>query len=305
MNGGWIQFAGPISRIADWKFIETTQFGGALQQVRYPPTRAAYTAAQALSQMFMLPGATYVDPDFSWRYEIGPAGTTFLTGNALGPEYNGTLWMGSARSNAMVGANGGSLYRFRMTPDRMHVDVSADPRLADRVADNLFRPNKFDGTESETLQIGTGFGITPDIEQGPDGNLYVVSNTDNVIYKISRVTPGPQPKPPGKNGGGSKFDGPLSESPPLGRIAIDINQLAGTPSLIDSKAGVSPLTTSTKQSLSSDNQLSLRSFEESVRQSSKRNDEVRDSNTRIAGQAWHPLLGTGLTTNDCADTEST
>jgi hypothetical protein len=66
------------------------------------------------------------------------------------------------------------------------VDVSADPRLADGVADNLFRAQKFDGTESETLQIGRGFGITPDIEQGPDGNLYVVSNTDNAIYKISR-----------------------------------------------------------------------------------------------------------------------
>jgi len=69
----------------------------------------------------------------------------------------------------------------------MHIDVSADPRLADRVADNLFSPTKFEGTESETLVIGRGFGITPDIEQGPDGNLYVVSNTDNLIYKISRV----------------------------------------------------------------------------------------------------------------------
>jgi glucose/arabinose dehydrogenase len=186
MNGGWVQFAGPISRIADWKMIETTLFGSNLQQVRYPPTRAAYTPALALSRMFMLPGATYVDPEFSWRYEIGPAGTTFVTGNALGPEYNGTLWIGSARSNQQVGGNGGSLYRLRLTADRLHVDVSADPRLADRVADNLFRPTKFDGTESETLHIGTGFGITPDIEQGPDGNLYVVSNTDNKIYMISR-----------------------------------------------------------------------------------------------------------------------
>ena len=74
----------------------------------------------------------------------------------------------------------------------MHVDVSADPRLADRVADNLFSPTKFEGTESESLLIGQGFGITPDIEQGPDGNLYVVSNTDGVIYKISRK-PAPRP----------------------------------------------------------------------------------------------------------------
>lgn len=186
MNGGWIQIMGPLARFAEFKKIETTLFNSALQQVRYPPTRIAYTAPAALSRMFMLPGATYVDPDFSWRYEIGPAGTAFVSGNGLGPEYNGTMWIGSARSNQQVGANGGSLYRFRMTTDRLHVDVSADPRLADRVADNLFRAQKFEGTESETLQIGTGFGITPDIQQGPDGNLYVVSNSDNTIYRISR-----------------------------------------------------------------------------------------------------------------------
>ena len=195
MNGGWIQNMGPLSRVPDFKFIETTQFNSALQQVRYPPTRIAYTPALALSRMFMLPGATYVDPDFSWRYEVGPAGTTFVSGNALGPEYNGTMWMGSARAFSQVGNNGGSLYRFRFTPDRMHIDVSADPRLADRVADNLFSPTKFEGTESETLVIGKGFGITPDIEQGPDGNLYVVSNTDNLIYKISRI-PASSPLPP-------------------------------------------------------------------------------------------------------------
>jgi glucose/arabinose dehydrogenase len=73
-----------------------------------------------------------------------------------------------------------------MTPDRLHVDVSADPRLADRVADNLFRPQKFDPTESESLIVGRGFGTTTDIKQGPDGNLYVVSITDGAIYRISR-----------------------------------------------------------------------------------------------------------------------
>jgi glucose/arabinose dehydrogenase len=186
MNGGWVQLAGPLSRMSDFKFIETTMFGSALQQVRYPPTRAAYNGSLALSRMFMLPGAVYVDPELSWKYEIGPAGTTFVTGNALGSEYNGTLWIGSARSFQQVGGNGGSLYRIRLTADRLHVDVSADPRLADLVADNLFRTQKFEGTESETLQIGTGFGTTTDIEQGPDGNLYVVSLTDNAIYRIRR-----------------------------------------------------------------------------------------------------------------------
>jgi glucose/arabinose dehydrogenase len=186
MNGGWIQIMGPLSRISDFKLIETTLFGSAMQQVRYPPTRIAYTANLARARMFMLPGATYVDPQFSWKFEVGPAGTAFVQGSALGAEYDGTLWMGSARSFGQVGGTGGSLYRFRLTPDRSQVDVSADPRLADLVADNLFRPQKFEGTESETLIIGTGFGTTPDIQQGPDGSLYVVSVTDGVVYRISR-----------------------------------------------------------------------------------------------------------------------
>jgi len=186
MNGGWVQVAGPLSRFAQFKSIETTMFGSAIQQVRYPPTRLAYTPALAMSRMFMLPGAAYRDPEFSWLYEIGPSGTTFVQGTGLGPEYDGTLWIGSARSFQQVGGTGGSLYRFRLTADRLHVDVNADPRLADLVADNVSRPTKFDPTESESLIIGTGFGTTPDIEQGPDGALYVVDLTGNIIYRISR-----------------------------------------------------------------------------------------------------------------------
>ena len=167
MNGGWIQIAGPLSRFAEFKSIETTQFNSALQQVRYPPTRVAYTAALALSRMFMLPGRDLRGS----RIELAdtrsaPPGRRSSPATRSGAEYNGTLWIGSARSFQQVGGNGGSLYRLRLTPDRLHVDVSADPRLADRVADNLFRAQKFDGTESETLQIGTGFGTTPDIDRG-------------------------------------------------------------------------------------------------------------------------------------------
>ncbi len=186
MNGGWIQIMGPLSRLSQFKQIETTDFNSALQQVRYPPTRIAYTPTLATNRMLMLPGATYVDPAFSWKYEIGPSGTAFVSGTTLGPEYDGTLWIGSARSFQQVGGNGGSLYRLRLTPDRLQVDVSADPRLADRVADNVRTQTKFDGTESETLVIGEGFGTVTDIKQGPDGNLYVVSLTDNTIYRISR-----------------------------------------------------------------------------------------------------------------------
>ena len=182
MNGGWIQIMGPQNRFFDFKDIEVNQFGGALQQVRFPPTRLADAPGEAKGRLFMLPGATYVNPEFSWKFESGPAGTAFVRGSALGAENDGTLWIGSSRSFEQVGGTGGSLYRMRLTRNRRKVDVS-DPKIADRVADNL---GKFEGTQSESLLIGKGFGTTPSIEQGPDGNLYVVSITDGAIYMISK-----------------------------------------------------------------------------------------------------------------------
>ncbi len=182
MNGGWIQLAGPLHRFFDFKTIEVTMFGLALQQVRFPPSRLANAPGLANTRVVMFPGAKYSDPEFSWKFESGPAGTAFVQGAALGENHDGTLWIGSSRAFQQVGGTGGSLYRFKLSPDRLKVDVD-DPRLAERVADNL---TKFEGTESESLLIGKGFGTTPDIEQGPDGNLYVVSITDSAIYMISR-----------------------------------------------------------------------------------------------------------------------
>ena len=181
MNGGWIQMAGPQHRFFDFKDIEVNQFGGALQQVRFPPTRLAIDPGDARDHLFMLPGAKYVDPELAWKYESGPAGTAFVSGTALGDENDGTLWIGSSRAFSQVGGTGGSLFRLKLSKSRRKVDVD-DPALAEGVADNL---GKFDGTESETLIVGTGFGTTPSIEQGPDGNLYVVSITDGAIYMIS------------------------------------------------------------------------------------------------------------------------
>jgi len=182
MNGGWIQMAGPQHRFFDFKSIEVNEFGGALQQARFPPTRLAQSPGDAHTNLLMLPGAKYVDPELAWKYESGPAGTTFVRGTALGDHNDGTLWIGSSRAFSQVGGTGGSLFRLTLARNRKKIDVS-DPRLAEGVADNLA---KFDPTESESLIVGKGFGTTPSIEQGPDGNLYVVSITDGAIYKISR-----------------------------------------------------------------------------------------------------------------------
>ena len=90
MNGGWIQIIGPVYRIAQFKQIETTMFGGNLQQSRWPPTNIADTPAEALSRLFVLPGSHYSDPEFSWKFEVAPAAIGFLNSRALGPSTRAT-----------------------------------------------------------------------------------------------------------------------------------------------------------------------------------------------------------------------
>jgi glucose/arabinose dehydrogenase len=178
MNGGWVQIAGPVSRIRQYKEIETSpQFFG-LQQIRWPPTNIADTPAEALARLFMLPGARYSDPEFAWKFEVAPAGLGFINGSGLGPQYDGDLILGAAR----VTLFNGQLFRFNLTGNRRKIAVD-DPRLEDRVADNTA---KFDPTESESLLFGTEFGIATDMKTGPNGNLYVVSLTDGAIYEIHR-----------------------------------------------------------------------------------------------------------------------
>ena len=72
--------------------------------------------------------------------------------------------------------------RANLTANRRQIRVD-DPRLNDRVADNAC---KFDITESESLLIGTNFGVATDIQTGPNGNLFVVSLSNGAVYEIFR-----------------------------------------------------------------------------------------------------------------------
>jgi aldose sugar dehydrogenase len=187
-NSGWVQIMGPPERIEQFKAIETTvtpsppdpfastYFG--LQQIRWPPTNIADTPAEGLSRLFMLPGAHYSAPEFSWKYEVAPAGIGFLSSRALGPQYQNDLFVGQARPFL----EGGGLFRFNLTGNRAKVGVD-DPRLEDRVADNV---HKWDITESESLRFGTNFGVATDVQTGPNGNLFVVSLTDGAVYEVFR-----------------------------------------------------------------------------------------------------------------------
>ncbi len=178
MNGGWVQFMGPISRISEFKSIEVSRAPGTLQQFRWPPTNVANTPQEARSRLFMLPGAHYSDPEFSWKFSVAPAGIGFMSGRGLGPQYQGDLFVGAARTTL----EGGYLFHFNLTGNRRRIGVD-DPRLRDRVADNT---DKFDITESQSLLIGRNFGVGTDIHTGPNGNLFVVSLSNGAVYEVYR-----------------------------------------------------------------------------------------------------------------------
>jgi uncharacterized repeat protein (TIGR01451 family) len=175
-NGGWIQLMGQASRVAQYREIETTRAGG-LQQLRWSPTLIAATPEEALQRLYVLPGAHYTDPEFSWKYAVAPSPLGFLRGRALGAQFEGDMFVGASRTTLL----GGFLFRFDLTPDRQHLAFN-DTRLQDRVADNA---DKFDLAESESLLVGRDFGITTDIQTGPDGHLYVVSLSNGAVYEIS------------------------------------------------------------------------------------------------------------------------
>lgn len=178
MNGGWVQIMGPVARIAQYKEIETTFGGRNLQQVRWPPENIAETPEEAPARLFTLPGARYSDPEFSWKWEVAPAGLGFVRGSALGPQFEGDLFLGAATPLL----EGGYLFRFNLTGNRRMIAVD-DPRLEDRVADNLA---KHEITESESLLVGRNFGVATDIQMSPAGTLFVVSLSQGTVYEITR-----------------------------------------------------------------------------------------------------------------------
>jgi Glucose / Sorbosone dehydrogenase len=192
-NSGWAQIMGPPERISQYKAIETdptapqpfaTDGYLGLQQVRWPPSNIADNPAAGMGGLFQLPGAQFSAPEFSWKFSVAPGGLGFLTGSALGGGYANDLFVGAARDSLKGG------YLFHFDVDAARGLALGDPRLVDLVADNL---NKFELTESETLLFGCDFGATTDIQTGPNGNLFVVSDSHGAVYEILPALPGAAP----------------------------------------------------------------------------------------------------------------
>ena len=137
----------------------------------------ADTPQEALSRLFMLPGRATAIPSSagSSRSRRPASASCRARARAAVPER-------PVRRGGHAGDLGGHLFRFNLTGNRRKIGVD-DPRLEDRVADNVA---KNDITESESLLFGTEFGVSTDIETGPNGNLFVVSLSQGAVYEIFR-----------------------------------------------------------------------------------------------------------------------
>jgi aldose sugar dehydrogenase len=112
---------------------------------------------------------TYRDPEFVWTDTVAPTSVLFLHTDNLGPKYKDTMLVGSVKN--------GTIFNFPLDKTRTHLVLSGP--LSDKQADT--------NNETNSVIFGRNFGVITDLQVGPDGKLYVLSNykRDGAIFKIS------------------------------------------------------------------------------------------------------------------------
>ena len=128
---------------------------------------------QGISDLWHAPGSFYSDPEFSWEDPVAPTAVAFADSRLLGCGNVNRLFVGDV--------NCGQLYRFELTADRAALTFT-DPNLSsDLVADN---GGNTCADEQAEIIFGSGFGVVTDMQNGPDGLLYVLSLSQGTIYRI-------------------------------------------------------------------------------------------------------------------------
>ena len=99
----------------------------------------------------------YSDPEFVWKYSVGPTAIKFMNSKKLGKSYFHDLLVGDFHN--------GNLYFFDLDPERTGLKLNGT--LLDKIANNA--------TDLDNVILGKGFGGITDIEMGPDGYPYVLA----------------------------------------------------------------------------------------------------------------------------------
>jgi glucose/arabinose dehydrogenase len=108
----------------------------------------------------------YSDPEFTWEKPVAPTAISFVKSDML-QDYQDSVFVGDC--------NTGNLYRFKLDSTRTGF-IFDSPELSDKVL-NVDDP-------MDEIVFGTGFGCLTDIEVGPDGFIYIVSLSEERIYRI-------------------------------------------------------------------------------------------------------------------------
>src|ERR671913_565598 len=112
----------------------------------------------------------YSGPKFVWDKPVAPTALTFLDSDEIGEDYQNDMFVGSAKK--------GTIYHFDLEEDRKSLSLQGD--LADLIL------NRKDDVSK--IVFGKNFGIITDLEVGPDGYLYVLSEVKEIdqgsIYRI-------------------------------------------------------------------------------------------------------------------------
>ena len=117
---------------------------------------------------------TYAEPKFSWEKTVTPTGLTFTNSESFG-KYGNELFVGTCI---------GEIHKFKLNDER--TDFIFDSiHLQDLAANIVTNESGENIVESlDEIEFGSGFGCITDIEFGPDGNLYIVSLSDGIVYRI-------------------------------------------------------------------------------------------------------------------------
>lgn len=125
--------------------------------------------AKNQSQIDSLPkygNFVYSDPEFTWEKPVAPTAISFVKSEKLS-DYQDSVFVGDC--------NTGNIYRFKLDDKRTGF-VFETPELSDNVLNA--------GDPIDEILFGTGFGCLTDIEVGPDGLIYIVSLSEERIYRI-------------------------------------------------------------------------------------------------------------------------
>ncbi|QLH10221.1 sorbosone dehydrogenase family protein [Nitrosarchaeum sp. AC2] len=116
----------------------------------------------------------YSDPEFTWELTVVPTALIFPVSPQF-EKYNNSLFV----ANCL-----GDIYNFKLNQERTAF-VFNDEHLSDLVSNKII--DNEDKTILEPMTeiiFGSNFGCITDLKFGPDGALYIVSLSDNIIYKM-------------------------------------------------------------------------------------------------------------------------